>query len=43
MEALRERVGKVHGLSVSDRIQLVVYATLPGSLRARLLDRLQRD
>ncbi len=41
MEALREKVGKVHGLSVSDRIQSLLYMALPGSIRARILDRLK--
>jgi len=41
MEALRSKAGKVHGVSVADRVQLLVYMTLPGSVRSKLFDRLK--
>jgi hypothetical protein len=41
MEALREKVGKTQGWSVSDRLQTVIYMGLPESLRNRLLRRLR--
>ncbi|MEO5969737.1 MAG: hypothetical protein ABIQ95_07390, partial [Bdellovibrionia bacterium] len=43
MDGLKEKVGKVYGLSISDRIQMVIYSSLPSSLRAKLLERLKES
>lgn len=41
MDALTGKVGEVQGITLSDRIRLVIYMNLPSSARAKLLDRLK--
>lgn len=41
MDALKDKIGKVHGSSVSDRVRIVIYMATPGSLRSKLFDRIK--